>query len=494
MGTPFSDPRAALVLATGLYTDTRLARLRAPAQDATGMREVLADPHIGGFQVTTVTDRPEHEVRRSVHAFLLARNPADLVVLYLSCHGLLDTRGQLYFAAADTDRDQLASTAMSAEWLLERLDECRARRQVVILDCCFSGAFSRNAKGDTDIDLDRRLAGGRGRVILTASRATEYSFEGEALHEGGSVFTEALVDGLRTGKADREGKGHITVEDAYQYAAARTENQTPQRWLYGGEGEIVLARTPPVGEPGTPSISRVRAALAELGQLGPDDLTRLRAIVEKLSERGPTAASTHSRRADGTTAAARSGILLVYLLVDVSVSDEQRVRELDDLVNDLRAQVLKYSPSVRCGVIAFAGEAHLAASALDVTAPRFSHHPVSSRRSYTAAFTLLDKQSIVDIAALSARGQFVARMLIAVIANGDPTDGPPGWQRTYAKLIRKSPVEITVLCVAAGPDPDSDFIRDLVEHPGISKSSQAVKTELGPDLRAFIASFIANRS
>ncbi len=299
MGTPFSDPRAALVLATGLYTDTRLARLRAPAQDAAGMREVLADPHIGGFQVTTVTDRPEHEVRRSVHAFLLARSPADLVVLYLSCHGLLDTRGQLYFAAADTDRDQLASTAMSSEWLLERLEECRARRQVVILDCCFSGAFGRRTKGDADVDLERRLAGGRGRVILTASRATEYSFEGEPLHEGGSVFTAALVEGLRTGAADRQGKGHITVEDAYHYAAARTEDQTPQRSIHGGEGDIILAHNPHTTSPPTdpespwdglhsPSQAVRRAALAALRQrLSPADLSQIQAVLQEMSQESP---------------------------------------------------------------------------------------------------------------------------------------------------------------------------------------------------------------
>ena len=49
---------------------------------------------------------------------------------------------------------------------------------MVILDCCFSGAFARGAKGDDDLGLGERLVGeGRGRVVLTASRGTEYSFE-----------------------------------------------------------------------------------------------------------------------------------------------------------------------------------------------------------------------------------------------------------------------------------------------------------------------------
>ncbi len=180
--------------------------------------------------------------------------------------------------------------------------------------------------------------------------------------------------------------------------------------------------------------------------------------------------------------------------MDASGSGKERIRELDDLVNQLRAQLLKDSPSVRCGVIAFGGEAHLAASAARVTGTRFSHHPVSSRRSYAAAFELLNNQSASDTETLNAMGEVVARELIVVIAHGDPTDGPTGWQRAYAKLIHKSPVEITVLCVATGPDPDPDFIRDLVEHPGISKSSQAITTEMSADLLGFIAAFVANRT
>ena len=41
-------------------------------------------------------------------------------------------------------------------------------------------------------------------MVLTASNAMEYAYEGEELHGQGSpsVFTAALVRGLRTGEAD----------------------------------------------------------------------------------------------------------------------------------------------------------------------------------------------------------------------------------------------------------------------------------------------------
>ncbi|MBS2537243.1 caspase family protein [Catenulispora sp. NF23] len=256
--------RSALLIATGVYRDPELARLRAPAQDAADLAEVLGAPSLGGFGVTTLVDPEVHALRIAVDDFLSGRGPGEVVVVYLSCHGLLDARRRLYFAATDTNKARLPSTSLDAQWLLERLDDCRARRQILILDCCFSGAFARvkGGKGSEDITLDRHFGveHGRGRVVLTASRATEYSFEGEPLNPSGtrsgggdlpvqgSVFTSALVDGLRTGKADKDGDGFVSVSEAYAYAYAKVreagEAQTPQQWLYGGEGEVFLTRSP----------------------------------------------------------------------------------------------------------------------------------------------------------------------------------------------------------------------------------------------------------
>ena len=246
------DRRFALLLAVSQYADPALSRLRSPAVDAVALRDLLADAEIGGFAVTSVFDEKAHAMRLAVEEFLADRRPDDLVLVYLSCHGLVDVRRRLYFAARDTLKNRLASSGVEAHWLLEQLEDCRARRQVVVLDCCFSGAFAHGAKGDTDLALGERLMGeGRGRVVLTASRGTEYSFEGDPTDgrpPPGSVFTTALVSGITSGEADADGDGHISVDEAYAYAFDRVREagaqQTPQRWLYGAEGSIVLARTP----------------------------------------------------------------------------------------------------------------------------------------------------------------------------------------------------------------------------------------------------------
>ncbi|MFI9328910.1 transporter substrate-binding domain-containing protein [Kitasatospora sp. NPDC052868] len=247
-----AEHRFALVVATTRYADESLRELRAPAHDADELSAVLADPQVGAFTVKRVIDRSAQEVRLALEEFLTGRDPDDLLLVYLSCHGLVDVRRRLYFAATDTRKSRLAATGVESQWLLDLLEDCRARRLVVVLDCCFSGAFAQGIKGEADLGLGERFHGqGRGRVVLTASRASEYSFEGEPLPGSvlpGSVFTSALVDGIRSGAADGDNDGYISVDDAYTYAFDQVRalggRQTPQRWLYGAEGKILLARSP----------------------------------------------------------------------------------------------------------------------------------------------------------------------------------------------------------------------------------------------------------
>lgn len=141
---------------------------------------MLGNPRIGGFTVQTLINARYGELLEAIEEFCVERRLDDQLLIYLSCHGVLDDRGRLYYAATDTRRPRTAATAVAAAWLNERLEDCRARSQIVILDCCHSGAFASGTKGQPDLALEQRFQPhGRGRVVLTASRGTEYSFEGD---------------------------------------------------------------------------------------------------------------------------------------------------------------------------------------------------------------------------------------------------------------------------------------------------------------------------
>jgi DNA-binding beta-propeller fold protein YncE len=267
--------RAALVVATGVYDDSALTQLGATARDAEQMTAVLSNPCIGGFDVTQVINRGERAIKLQVEKFLARRRLDDVTVVYLSCHGILDAEGYLYFAAADTLKSNLASTAVEARWLLKRMEQCRARSQVLILDCCFSGAFARGVKGPGDgLRLEQRFTGhGRGRVVLTASSEIEQSFEGDLVDgvTGPSIFTHALAEGLRTWAADTDKDGRISADEAYFYAYQKVRDtrarQTPQIYIHAGEGKIWLALNPatPDSADGRNRIRKARTLRACVG-------------------------------------------------------------------------------------------------------------------------------------------------------------------------------------------------------------------------------------
>ncbi len=243
--------RRALVIANLSYDDAALRGLRAPAADARALDRVLRDPHIGGFDVELCLDESEPTIRRRIADFFADRDRDDLLLLHYSGHGLKDSRGRLHLAARDTDLRRLAATAVPASFVNDQMTESASRRVVLVLDCCYSGAFARGAlvRADRAVHVAEEFSG-QGRVVLTASSATEYAFEGGQLAESDatpSVFTSALVRGLETGAADLDTDGEITIDELYDYTYREVRRnqpgQAPMKWSFGVEGSLVLAHS-----------------------------------------------------------------------------------------------------------------------------------------------------------------------------------------------------------------------------------------------------------
>jgi hypothetical protein len=207
-----------------------------------------------------------------IEEFFDGRSRDDLLLLYFSGHGILDQGARLYFATTDTRVDRPRSTAIPAAFVNDLMSECRSRRQVLVLDCCNSGSFARGVKAGGKIGTRERFEG-RGRVVITASDALQYAFEaGEIAGEGvRSVFTEQLVEGLKTGAADLDGDGYVALDELYDYVYGRvldaSPRQRPGKWAFGVEGKIFIARTTaPNAQQGPPLTELPQtAALSTLG-------------------------------------------------------------------------------------------------------------------------------------------------------------------------------------------------------------------------------------
>lgn len=222
----------ALLIASDRYADPELRQLQAPSQDAEALARILENPEIGDFQVTGLYNQTWSIVRQKIHEFLQSRRREDTTLLYFSCHGIKDKQGKLYFATIDTIRKQLSSTAVESTFVNEILDnDCRAEKKVVLLDCCYSGAFEKGkiVKADTQVNATGFF--GKGTVVMTSSDSMQYAFEGDNVESvgRGSYFTNALIEGLRTGRADINNDGKITFSELYDYVVNYVKGLSPDQ-------------------------------------------------------------------------------------------------------------------------------------------------------------------------------------------------------------------------------------------------------------------------
>jgi len=227
--------RHALLIGIGSYGEG-LAAIPSARADVEALAEVLLDPGLGGLQpqhLRRLLDPSRTALASAIESFYADKQADDLLLLYFSGHGFRDDDRQLLLSSAESGKTRRegrvqvprASTLTAAE-VRGFMERSRARRQVVILDCCFSGAFAEGLQAKDEGLLELETLGGEGRAILTSSAAIETSRAPED-GEGLSVYTRFLVEGIRTGAADRRQQGWLDAEDLHLYSQSRVKELAP---------------------------------------------------------------------------------------------------------------------------------------------------------------------------------------------------------------------------------------------------------------------------
>lgn len=212
----------ALLIGVSEYAEG-LPALPAATKDVAAMQRILEDRNLGAFDEVRVLPPPtSQQMAETIEEWLSQRQSEDLILLFFSGHGLKDERRDLYFAASNTRKHLVQSTAFEARKLDNFLKYSRPRQQVVILDCCYSGAFG--AKDDGDMGLKAQLAA-EGRVVLTSTSAVDCAFEDKESEL--SVYTRYLVEGIEKGTADSNGDGFITVDELHEFASRKVKETSP---------------------------------------------------------------------------------------------------------------------------------------------------------------------------------------------------------------------------------------------------------------------------
>ena len=241
--------KKALLIGVSQY-EPGFDHLPSAKRDIQAMYRVLISPNVGGFEVNYLHNPLKQQMAKGLEQFFAECQKDDLALLYFSGHGIKDMNRDLYLAAHDTQKrngELFAATAVWVKDIQRSMKSCKARQQIVILDCCMSGAFADGftVKDGGSIDLENQL-GNEGLAILTSSNGTQYSFERKEFDL--SLYTHFLVNGLETGDASLSGNGLITVEELHDYISQKIRDieprMAPQFYPAKRGHNIALAKAP----------------------------------------------------------------------------------------------------------------------------------------------------------------------------------------------------------------------------------------------------------
>ncbi len=190
---------------------------------------------------------------------LVRAKEEDMVMVYLSGHGMLDNNYTFWYGTHPVDFSNPSVGGISYAELEGLLDNIKPLRKVMFMDACHSGEVDKTLV--KDISTGNVVAGARstikvnqtggrkvkeskdlgstfeqmqemfnsfsknsGAIVISAAAGTGYAYEDEKWNNG--VFTYALVNGLKNKAADLNKDGDITIDELSSYVAKQVETLT----------------------------------------------------------------------------------------------------------------------------------------------------------------------------------------------------------------------------------------------------------------------------
>ncbi len=236
----------ALVVGVSKYRDGKVPKLELSDKDAKAFGEFLETQKEVFKQIRVTYLLNEKATKSELEKYLYYTLPkagkTDTIILFFSGHGAYDPLRpeEFLFLAYDTEPDYLGTTAVKMSGL-DFLKNVEAERVLIIADSCYAGGFSRSKSKSPTPSLEsflKEIRGSSGRAIITSGNEKQLSWEIPKLKN--SVFTHNLLIGLK-GDADRDHDGIVTLSEAYEYAYAKTKDETEGHQHPQLEGKITGA-------------------------------------------------------------------------------------------------------------------------------------------------------------------------------------------------------------------------------------------------------------
>ena len=228
--------------------------LPVTVKDIQAIRSILIDPNLCAYPGDDRHIRLIHDKTATKAAivdglaWLKAQSGADpdaTAMVFYSGHGWLDeSTGQYYLIPHDVEPVDVAASALPAQELTDALREIKAKRLLVMIDCCHAEGIATAKKGPAAIKLPsglvqtappkglvEQLKQGEGRAVFTSSRGQQLSW----IRPDGSlsVYTHHLVEALQ-GAGNKPGDTVVRLSNLMNHLnkavpeSARTMYQAEQ--------------------------------------------------------------------------------------------------------------------------------------------------------------------------------------------------------------------------------------------------------------------------
>lgn len=156
-------------------------------------------------------------------ALKLPAKPQDVVIIYMAGHGLA-IDGQYYFLPyelADSDDKTVKAAGVRQDEIIAALQAVKARKVLLLLDTCQSGALVVAMRGMEEERAVKLLSKTAGVHILAASQDSQAAAELEQFGHG--LFTYAILEGLK-GKADFNKDKMVRISELLTYVSNEVTN------------------------------------------------------------------------------------------------------------------------------------------------------------------------------------------------------------------------------------------------------------------------------
>jgi len=153
----------------------------------------------------------------------------DVILLFVSAHGALDNKGNLYILPTDFISNDLFATGLNISSLTEGINGTPCKK-LILLDACHSGQSAYDMLSLASIKalnvnqaVESLLGQESGVTVMTSSSGKEFSYENPRWGHG--AFTKAILEGLR-GRADYNHDQLVSLLELNLYVTQRVKELT----------------------------------------------------------------------------------------------------------------------------------------------------------------------------------------------------------------------------------------------------------------------------